>query len=57
MKKKFKVKLSICYDPITRCIKWHNFNGKYTIEEMSVIVATFRRCLEEWGYQVKRAEL
>lgn len=55
MKKKVKVSLTITYDPVTKEVKGHQFNGKYTLDELSTIVPTFRKCLEEWGYQVKRA--
>lgn len=54
---KLRVTLNIDYDGQQYVINDYNFGSKgHTLGEISVIIATFKYIMEEWGYNVKRAE-
>lgn len=48
------LKMTIDYDRETNTIDNYDFDGEYSLEEVAVIIATFKHCLKEWGYEVKR---
>ena len=52
--KTIKVDLFIEYDEEKEQILDYDFMGDYTLGEVAVIVATFKRCLVDWGYEVIR---
>lgn len=54
--KKINVDLFIEYDEEKETIEYYNIGGEHTLGEIAVIVAAFKRCLEDWGYEVKRKE-
>lgn len=54
MKKTIKVDLFIEYDEDKETIEYYNIGGEHTLGEIAVIVATFKKCLNDWGYDVTR---
>lgn len=56
MKKTIKVDLFIEYDDDKETIEYYNIGGEHTIREMAVIFATFKKMLNDWGYDVERKE-
>lgn len=46
----------IKYDEEEKKILDYDVINVYTIGEMAVIISAFKRCLEDWGYKVKRIE-
>lgn len=54
MKKAIKVDLFIEYDEDKETIEYYNIGGEHTLGEIAVIVATFKKCLNDWGYDVTR---
>lgn len=56
MDSKIELKLTIDYDEDTKTIHKYDIADEYTLGEIAVIVATFKQCLKEWGYDVKRKE-
>lgn len=55
--KTINLEMFIKYDEDAEKIIDYDFADKeYTLGDVAVIVATFRRCLEDWGYEVKRIE-
>lgn len=54
--KTIDMRMFIKYDEDKEQILDYDFMGDYTLGEVAVIVATFKKCLNDWGYDVKRIE-
>lgn len=52
--KTINVDLFIEYDEEKKGLTYYNIGGEQTIREMAVIVATFKKILNEFGYEVIR---
>ena len=50
------LKMAIDYNDESKTIDNYEIMEEYTIGEVSVIVATFKQCLKDWGYEVKIKE-
>lgn len=47
------LKMKIDYDSESKTIHQYDIADEYTLGEIAVIVATFKQCLKDWGYDVK----
>lgn len=47
------LKMTIDYDAESKTIHKYDITDEYTLGEISIIMATFKQCLKEWGYDVK----
>lgn len=56
MDSKIELRLTIDYDSDTKTIHKYEIADEYTLGEIAVIVATFKQCLKDWGYDVKLME-
>ena len=54
--KTIDMRMFIKYDDEQEKILDYDFMNEYTLAEVAVIVATFKKCLKDWGYDVKRKE-
>lgn len=50
------LKMTIDYNNESETIDNYEFADEYTVGEAAVIVATFKQCLKDWGYEVKLKE-
>ena len=53
---RINLKMTIDYDRVDKTIDKYDIDGKYSAGEIAVIIATFKHCLKDWGYEVKRVE-
>lgn len=54
--KTIDMRMLIKYDEEKEQILDYDFMNEYTLAEVAVIVATFKKCLNDWGYDVIRKE-